>query len=141
MNSLSNFHPLPFDSLPCQAVLWLNSCEQGTKSLIICCIYIIYRGDHTTTIQYIYSRFIITIKEGIHILATYQAQTPSFLKFPRHHLTARNLSGRTGYWIGAFASRHLESWRGFFCCKGLMGMRVVGVTLLRKKTGALVMYG
>lgn len=31
-----------------------------------------------------------------------------FLVGLRHHLTARNLSGRTGYWIGAFASRHLE---------------------------------
>ena len=32
----------------------------------------------------------------------------SFLEGLRQHLATRNLAGRTGYWMGAFASRHLE---------------------------------
>ncbi|CAK9005230.1 Uncharacterized protein SCF082_LOCUS8506 [Durusdinium trenchii] len=33
-----------------------------------------------------------------------------FLEGVRQHLAVRGLSGRTGYWLGAFATRHTAAW-------------------------------
>ena len=47
--------------------------------------------------------FLFSIELGLSPAITHHAAVTA--RF-RQHLTVRNLSGRTGYWIGAFASRH-----------------------------------